>query len=91
MPCAGWRRRPGSRNLCRTGHWHAGTKLIEIEGIKMQRSKNTDIDPLHLLRGELVAARRAAAAAHDLTGTVEAQSKLELLERAIAAEAKASH
>jgi hypothetical protein len=71
-------------------HWPA-TELIEIEGIRMQRIKNTDIDPLKLLRGELVAARRAAAAAHDLTATVEAQSKLELLERAIAAETRASH
>jgi hypothetical protein len=78
-----WKPEPGQRR--------AVTKLIEIEVVEMQRSKNTDIDPLNLLRGELVAARRAAAAAHDLTATVEAQSKLELLERAIAAEAKASH
>ncbi len=91
MPWAGSRRRPRSRNLRRIGQWRAATKLIDIEGIKMQRSKNTDIDPLKLLGGELVAARRAAAAAHDLTATVEAQSKLELLEGAIAAEARASH
>jgi hypothetical protein len=55
------------------------------------RSKNTDIQPLELLRRELIAVRRAAAAAHDLTATVEAQSKLELLERAIEAESQASH
>ena len=57
----------------------------------MPRSKNTDIHPLELIRLELIAARRAAAAAHDLEATVEAQSKLELIERAIEAETRGSH
>jgi hypothetical protein len=57
----------------------------------MPKGKYTDIDPLNAFRQELIAARRAAAAARDLMGTVEAQSKLELVERANTEESKASH
>ena len=57
----------------------------------MLRSKNTHVDPLTLFRQELIVARRAAAAAHDLAATIEAQAKLEIVERAIADEASAAH
>jgi hypothetical protein len=57
----------------------------------MPRTKNTDIDPLMLFRQELVAARRAAAADHDLEATVEAQSKLEVVERILADELRTIH
>jgi hypothetical protein len=59
--------------------------------MEMPRTKTTDIDPLNLLRMQLIATRRAAAAAQDMTATVEAQSKLELIERAISDELRASH
>ena len=53
--------------------------------------KDSRLDPLTLLRTQLVAARREGASVGDLRAVVQAQTDLEAIDRALGDELKSAH